>query len=155
MDIGMIRNKKLALAFSGVLFLSALGGCTTIGEDFGYAPSDSELSELVVGLDSQDRVTELVGSPASKNLRGQEVWFYMSMRKETYAFREPEITDRQLVAISFDAQGSISNIERFTMEDGRVITLSRRVTDDPRKGISFLRQAFGNLGRLDPTESFN
>ena len=126
--------------------------CATQVRDFGYAPTDRELSEIIVGIDTQDRVAELVGSPASESLRGDDAWYYVSARQETIAFQRPEITDRQLVAISFTSEGTVSNIERFTLEDGRVITLSRRVTDEQTKGVSFLRQAFGNLGRISASD---
>jgi len=53
-----------------------------------------------------------------------------------------------VVAISFNQAGVVENVERFGLEDGRVIVLSRRVTEANVKGISFLRQLFGSLGRL-------
>ena len=126
----------------------SVAACAPRIRDYGYAPSDFELNEIVVGIDSQDRVAELVGSPSSESLRGDDAWYYLAARQETVAFKAPVTTDRQLVAISFDKEGTVSNIERFTMKDGRVITLSRRVTDQQTKGVSFLRQAFRNVGRL-------
>ena len=140
------------LSFPGLLVSAAamfsMASCTPSIRDFGYAPSDSELNEIVVGIDSQDRVAELVGSPSSDSLRGQDAWYYLAARQETIAFKAPKTTDRQLVAISFNSEGTVTTIERFPMQDGRVITLSRRVTDQQTKGVSFLRQAFGNIGRL-------
>ena len=62
---------------------------------------------------------------------------------------EPEIVDRQVVAIRFDAGGRVSNIERFTLEDGRVVALSRRVTNSNVEGVGFLQQLMGSLGNID------
>ncbi|KPQ14077.1 MAG: hypothetical protein HLUCCO18_16175, partial [Rhodobacteraceae bacterium HLUCCO18] len=42
-----------------------------------------------------------------------------------------------------------SNVERFGLEDGNVVALSRRVTDSNVQGIGFLRQLLGNLGRIN------
>jgi len=61
---------------------------------------------------------------------------------------EPREIDRQLVAISFDTRGVVQNVERFTLEDGRVVAISRRVTDSNIKGISFIRQLLGNIGNI-------
>ena len=97
---------------------------------------------------------ELVGFPVSESLRGSGAWYYLAALQETVAFRAPVTTDRQLVAISIDPEGTVSNIERFTLEDGRVVTLSRRVTNDPTKGVNFLRQALGNLGRFNAADAF-
>ena len=131
------------------LLAVALVACTPLIRHFGYAPSDGELAEIVVGVDGRDRVEELIGFPAAEGMIEGDAWYYLSARQKTVAYRAPQTTDRQLVAISFSPDGTVRNIERFTLADGRVITLSRRVTDDQTKGVSFLRQLLGNLGRID------
>jgi hypothetical protein len=45
-------------------------------------------------------------------------------------------------------------VERYGLEDGQVVLLSRRVTTDNTAGVGFLRQLFGNLGRIDPSQFF-
>ncbi|MEM6634802.1 MAG: outer membrane protein assembly factor BamE [Pseudomonadota bacterium] len=122
--------------------------CTPRARDFGYAPDDAALSEIVVGSDTSSRVEELVGRPGTAGVVGESAWYYIASRQETVLWRAPEITDRQVVAISFDDAGTVRNVERFTLEDGRVVALSRRVTDDNTTGISFLRQLLGNLGNF-------
>ena len=54
------------------------------------------------------------------------------------------------MAISFDGRGRVENIERFGLENGNVVVLSRRVTESNIKGVSFLRQLFRNIGNIDP-----
>ena len=147
-DVQLTKITTVLKGLGLVLVILAVSGCAPRVRDFGYAPSDAELNEIVVGVDSQDRVSELVGFPASQSLRGDDAWYYLSARHETVGMRAPQITDRQLVAISFKSEGTVRNVERFTIEDGRIVTLSRRVTDNRTKGIGILRQAFGNLGRI-------
>ena len=53
-----------------------------------------------------------------------------------------------MVAIRFDGAGRVSNVERFGLERGRVVPLSRRVTDSNVEGVGLLRQLFGSLGQL-------
>ena len=60
-----------------------------------------------------------------------------------------------MVAIRFDDNGVVSNIERFGLEDGNVVALSRRVSASNIEGIGFLRQLMGNLGRLDAAGIIN
>jgi hypothetical protein len=62
-----------------------------------------------------------------------------------YAARE---TERQVVVITFAESGTVANIERFGLEDGQVVALSRRVTESNIEGVSFLGQLLGNFGRL-------
>ena len=54
------------------------------------------------------------------------------------------------MAVSFDANGVVANIERFGLERGRVVTLSRRVTDSGVTGVSLAGQLLGNLGNFNP-----
>ncbi|WP_411997068.1 outer membrane protein assembly factor BamE [Aaestuariibius violaceus] len=127
----------------------ALAGCVAQFRNHGYAPSDSELAEVLVGLDTRDSVIETFGPPTTGGVLEQGAVYYVESRWRLYGALEPQIIDRQLVAISFDPEGVVSNVERFTLEDGRVITLSRRVTDDNVRNTTFIRQLLGNLGRID------
>ena len=52
--------------------------------------------------------------------------------------------------MSFAENGQVTNIERFGLEDGRVVALNRRVTDSNTQGVGFLRQLFSNVGNLNP-----
>ena len=53
------------------------------------------------------------------------------------------------MAISFDPNGTVSNVERFGLERGRVVTLSSRVTDTGVTTVSLAGQLLGNLGNFD------
>ncbi|MEM7295897.1 MAG: outer membrane protein assembly factor BamE, partial [Pseudomonadota bacterium] len=64
----------------------------------------------------------------------------------------PEPVEREVVVVSFGADDVVTNVERYGLEDGRVIALSRRVTDGPEQDSTFLRQLLGSIGRFDPTQ---
>ncbi|MBS8225238.1 outer membrane protein assembly factor BamE domain-containing protein [Vannielia litorea] len=126
----------------------SLAACTARMRNYGYTPTDSDLAALQVGVDTRETVIEAVGSPAGYGVLRESGIYYLSAKTRTWGPREPEFVDRQLVAISFDPAGRVSNIERFTLRDGNVVALSRRVTDSNVRGVSFLRQLLGNLGRF-------
>ena len=75
-------------------------------------------------------------------------YYYVRSRVRTFGPTAPKEIDRQILAISFDADGVVSNIERFGLEDGNVVPLARRVTDTAVTNKSFLRQLLGNIGRI-------
>ena len=52
------------------------------------------------------------------------------------------------MAITFTEDGIVENIERFGLEKGQIVPLSRRVTKSNIKGAGLLRQLFGNIGGL-------
>ncbi len=134
-------------ALAGLLLL-ALAGCSAVYRNHGYVPDDSELENIVVGVSTRESVAEEIGSPTTYGVKRDGRWYYVQSRWRHFAMYEPREIDRQLVAISFDSQGVVQNVERFTLEDGRVVPISRRVTDSNIKGVSFIRQLLGNIGNI-------
>jgi outer membrane protein assembly factor BamE (lipoprotein component of BamABCDE complex) len=131
------------------LVLSAVIACSPIYRNHGYVPADDELALLAVGRDTRDSVEIAVGRPSAAGLLNDEGWYYVQSRYRQVGPRAPKEIERQLVAISFDEGGTVTNIERFGLEDGRVITLSRRVTETNIKGASLIRQLLANFGRVN------
>jgi outer membrane protein assembly factor BamE (lipoprotein component of BamABCDE complex) len=118
-------------------------------------PDQADLDGLIVGVDTRESVASAVGEPGIAGITDDSGWYYIRSEFRTYAYRAPEEVDREVLAISFNPEGTVTNIERFGLENGRVVALSRRVTDSNTQGISFLRQAFGNLGRITAGDLFN
>lgn len=131
-----------------------LASCSPTFRNHGYIPLDEDLQNLVVGVDTRDTVAASVGRPGVSGILDDSGWYYVRSRYRNYAYRVPEEIDRQVLAISFDQQGVVSNIEQFGLERGMVVRLSRRVTTENTQGVGFLRQAFGNLGRINPGDFF-
>lgn len=136
------------LRYGLILALVLMAACATIVRNHGYVPAEAELAKIAVGKDTRDSVAAKVGRPSTEGLLNDVGWFYVQSRFETRgAFAEREV-DRQVVSITFDASGRVENIERFGLDRGRIVPLSRRVTESNIKGISFIRQMMGNLGRM-------
>lgn len=144
---GAILRSWLGVVLALAL-LSAAAACTPIIRDHGYAPTDAELAVLDIGTDTRETVAEKVGRPSAEGLLEDSSWFYVQSRWERRGPSAPVETDRQVVVISFNAAGTVSNIERFGLEDGQVVALSRRVTDSNIQGVTLIGQLLGNIGRL-------
>ena len=137
------------------LLAGAIAACAPIIRNHGYVPPDDQLSRLEVGRDSREEVADLVGRPTTEGVLGADAWYYVQSEFRQSGYRAPKEIDREVVAISFNQAGTISNIERFGLERGRVVPLSRRVTEQNVKGIGFLRQLFGNVGQFNPADFFD
>ncbi len=137
------------------LSLLAMAGCTASYRNHGYAPNEDELAELVVGVDTRDTVEEVVGTPTTAGVLSDRAYYYVQSRVRHFAYQRPKVIERQVLAISFDDASVISNIERFTLEDGQVVPLSRRVTSSGITDKSFLRQLMGNLGQFSAGDFLN
>ena len=128
--------------------LVSIAACSNIDRKHGYVPPDDELEQLAVGVDTKDTVAAAVGRPSVSGILSAGGWYYVQSQFRAYGFRESVEIDREVVAISFDEDDVVENIERFGLKDGQVVAISRRVTDSNIKGISFLRQLFGNIGNF-------
>jgi len=129
-----------------MIFIAA---CQPIYRDHGYAPTEAELSAVKVGRDTRETVTQSVGRPSASGLLNDDQWFYVQSRYRQRGVQAPLEIDRQVVVISFNQGGTVSNIERFGLQDGQVVALSRRVTETNVQGISFIGQLLGNAGRIN------
>jgi outer membrane protein assembly factor BamE (lipoprotein component of BamABCDE complex) len=145
-----LRRIGLALGLAALL-----AGCTSIYRNHGYVPSEEELAEIVPGVDTRDSVAESVGTPTSSGVLNTGGYYYVASRVRHYGPRKPQVVSRELVAINFDTAGVVTGIERYGLEDGKVIPLQRRVTSSSVENKTFLRQLLGNLGRFNPSTLTN
>lgn len=134
---------------ASLLALTLAVGCATLEDRHGYIPDQTALDAVVVGRDTRDTVPVLIGRPGAEGLIGEESWFYVQSEYERFLWREPVEVDREVVSVTYDDVGVVSNVERFGLEDGEVVVLNRRVTDSNIRGVSFLRQLFANFGTLN------
>lgn len=143
-DCGELARRCVAVGA-----LMALAACQPIVRNHGYAPTDAQLEEILVGIDTRATVEDVVGPPSASGVLTDSAYFYVASRREQLGWLAPRVVDRQVVAISFAPDGVVSNVERFTLEDGRVVPLARRVTESSIRDTTFLRQLLGNIGRFD------
>ncbi|WP_413871334.1 outer membrane protein assembly factor BamE [Albidovulum sp.] len=136
------------------LLIALLAACTALYQNHGYVPRDADLEQVAVGKSTREDVAKTVGRPSSTGLLTGGAWYYVGSRFRHYGPREPQEIDRQVVAISFDESGTVENVERFGLEKGQVVVLSRRVTDSNIKGLGFLRQLLGNIGNVSAGQIF-
>jgi outer membrane protein assembly factor BamE (lipoprotein component of BamABCDE complex) len=143
---GKVRARLAQLVMAGCIVL--LSACSAVYRDHGYVPEDSDLELVQIGVSTRQDVADFVGRPSAAGLLNDQGWYYVQSKFKHLGPKKPEEIDRQVVAITFDQAGIVENVERFGLADGRVVPLSRRVTESNIKGVGFLRQLFGNFGRF-------
>ncbi len=137
-----------------VVVLAATAACTATYRNHGYVPPQEDLQNIVVGIDTRATVDDVIGPPSTAGLLSDGDYYYVRSRVKNFGARRPEVIERTVLAISFDAADVVQNIESFDLSDGRIVRLSRRVTDNSVEGNGFLRQMLGNIGQFDPSELF-
>jgi outer membrane protein assembly factor BamE (lipoprotein component of BamABCDE complex) len=140
------RSSRSAFA-AGLVILAA---CSPTTQIHGYVPSEAEVSRITPGVDTVETVAEVLGRPSSSGLLQGSAWYYVQSTVATYTYNAPEVVDRTVLAVDFAPNGVVTGIERYGLEDGRIINLSTRVTETGGQTLGVLRQLFGNLRNLDP-----
>ncbi len=148
-------TKRLARLACGCALVATLSACSASYRNHGYVPSEADLAEVTVGVDTRDTVAEAVGTPSSSGLLNDSGYFYVRSRVRHQGIREPKVVERELVAISFSSNGVVENIERFELEDGRPVRLTRRVTETSVRNQGLVRQLLGNLTNFNAGQFIN
>ncbi|QYZ70408.1 outer membrane protein assembly factor BamE [Neotabrizicola shimadae] len=146
-----MRIKARAVRAAAVGLFLATAACAPVYNNHGYVPTDQELAQIQIGTE-RDKVQEILGRPSAEGMLNADAWYYVQGRWKLTGINAPREIDREVVAISFDPGGRVTNIERFGVENGRVVVLSRRVTTTNIQGSSAVKQIFGNIGRLDAAD---
>lgn len=154
----IVKNAKRAKLGAYLLVLglaTALAGCSERFRNHGYSPTAKQLEEITLGVDTRDSVAETIGAPSSSGVLNDSGYYYISSKVRHYGAKKPEVVSRQVVAINFSTSGTVTGVQQFSLEDGRVIPLQRRVTDSSLQDKTFLRQLLGNVGNFDPGQFLN
>lgn len=127
---------------------AVLAGCSAQYRDHGYVPPPEDLAEVELG-DTRESVRETIGAPTTSALADESGYYYVSSRMRHFAWRAPEEVSREIVAVSFSDAGTVTNVERYGLEDGVAVPLERRVTESGgSRGV--LRQLLSRLGGFSP-----
>lgn len=149
MGVNKVRGAwqmRAALLVGLSLMLSA---CAATYNNHGFIPPDEELEAILPGVDTRDSLALSVGQPSTSGVIEEDAWFYAAYRVRNFAYQAPRIIERDIVAISFDDEGVVQAIERYGLEDGQFVQLSRRVTDNGIGEVTLLSQIIRNFGRID------
>lgn len=146
--------KLRAITGLSAALVLGLTACSPIYSNHGYLPPQEDLNELTVGVDTRATVDDVVGAPSSSGVLSGGDYYYIRTRIKAFGPRKPEVVERQVLAISFTPNDRIANIETFSLADGRVVPLTRRVTESSVESRGFLGQLLGNIGAVDAESIF-
>lgn len=150
-----MTGNKLQKAVTAALFGTVLiaSGCSPITNTHGYLPVSADVEALAIGSDTKETVLESLGEPTSKGVQGDSTWYYVSYTVSTFAFFAPKVSDRQVLAVSFNGSSRVAGINTYGLENGVVIDMNTRETVTGGRKLTFLQQMLGNVGNFS-AESF-
>ena len=140
---------RFAAGFAAALIALPLGAgaCAPITSKHGFQALDVKPTDLKVGEDTKSTVLERLGSPSVRSTFDPNLWFYVSQSVNQVAFYRPRVTQREVVAVTFDGDEKVKNIDRLTLKDGKVVAFNGRKTPTRGRELTILEQLLGNVGR--------
>ena len=143
----MSRHAALAL-LAAVTLAGGLSACSPITSYSGFQAIDSDPKDVKVGTDTKSTVRAKLGSPSVQSTFDPNVWFYVNQIKERVAFRRPQVTSRNVTAITFNKDTEmVETVNVYTLKDGKVIAFNDRETPTRGREMTVLEQLLGSVGR--------
>ena len=136
--------KSAALAtLAGALLAT---GCSPSRHVHGYVPVKESTDAVEPGTDTKQTVLRRLGSPSSLATFDEDTWYYVSSLERRHMYHRPQVVSREVVAVSFNADGTVAELNRYTIEDGQKIAYVGKETPTRGRELGLLEQIFGNLG---------
>ncbi|HVI32943.1 outer membrane protein assembly factor BamE domain-containing protein [Phenylobacterium sp.] len=141
----MFRRAAFAALAAGLLTTAACAPITTYS---GFQAIESDPKDVVIGTDTKSTVRGKLGSPSATSTFDPNVWFYMNQVKQRVAFRRPQVTARNVTAITFNKETEVvETVNNYTLKDGKVIAYNNRETPTRGREMTVLEQLLGTVGR--------
>ncbi|MHA1151489.1 MAG: outer membrane protein assembly factor BamE [Alphaproteobacteria bacterium] len=125
-----------------------LGACAQDIRVRGNFPDEEVVSKINLGVDSRIEIQGLLGSPSTVSTFQDSKWYYIGQKTTQFAFFEPEVLERTVLVVSFDASGFVETTRTYALADGQPIDPVDRVTPTEGREITFMQQLIGNLGKF-------
>lgn len=144
---GRLKSTALAGLLAGLGHL-LLGACSPDIQVNGNLPEAETVAEIRAGVHDREQVSGLLGSPSVVSTFNDRQWYYIGQRSTQFAFLNPDLLERRILVVSFDANGVVNDTRSYTLEDGRVIDPVSRITPTEGRELTLIQQLFGNVGRF-------
>jgi outer membrane protein assembly factor BamE (lipoprotein component of BamABCDE complex) len=137
--------KKFIYTASFLVFLSA---CTTVERQSGAELRQVKLDQITPTSVKGD-VINLLGSPSTKSAYGQETWYYITSNIKKQLIRDDKVINQSVVAISFNQDDMVDNVEIYDKNSRREFASSERVTPTAGRQLNMVEQILGNVGKFN------
>ncbi|NBO18711.1 MAG: outer membrane protein assembly factor BamE, partial [Proteobacteria bacterium] len=108
--------------------------------------------EISLGLSKDDVVSKL-GSPSSQSSFGNEAWYYVTSRKEAWAFLPYEVAQQDVTRIEFGQDGKVAKVDSYDLSSSEDVAIVKRETQTEGHSLGFFEQILGNIGRFNSPAS--
>ena len=147
-----IASRKRVLLFSVAVSTVLAAGCSPIVRYHGFTPSAAEVEAIADSGATRAQVVQQFGRPAAEGGQIANAIYYSSSQFVSSGPFAPREVDRQVVVFRFNASNVLVGVARFGLQDGNVVQIDGRETDDGIADVSIIRQLIGSAGRVNAAQ---
>lgn len=131
-----------------IAICAALASCSPIVNLRGHSEEQADFSQIIPGQSNRDDVAAILGSPSSKSNFGDETWYYITEKRETYGMLAPEIADQSVIAVQFDGNGLVEEISKTGKDKSKMVEYVEKTTPTEGRKMGVMEQLLGNFGKF-------
>lgn len=137
---------------AAVLVLAiGLAACSPQVVQHGHTFDPEALARITPGVTSREEVARLMGTPSALATFEDGRWYYVTQRRENRSFFQSNITEQEVITISFDDRGIVSDLNRHGMDQAMAIEPDPDSTRTLGNEMTIMEQLIGNIGRFGDT----
>ena len=131
-----------------ILLALVINACTTTTHETGAELRQVKLDQVNAGTTKVD-VFKLLGSPSTKSLYGKESWYYITDKVKRGIVIGDEVLKNDIIAISFDKDSKVDDMQIYSTDDMRDISVNNTITPTAGKAPSVVDELLGNVGKFN------
>ncbi|MGN0929413.1 MAG: outer membrane protein assembly factor BamE [Alphaproteobacteria bacterium] len=135
--------------YVAICSLFILSACLTKEYKSGVPIRQSQIEQVKTSTTKKE-VYDILGSPASVNLVGDEKWFYYTAEGEVFAFLDPMFSKYEVLTVKFNPDDTVDEIKLKNISDNSFEVNLSKQTDLPSEiKLNFFQELFGNIGKFN------
>lgn len=141
--------RALVITLALMTFVLLAAGCSPTISQHGHRISDEDLARIEPGVTDQRDVLSLLGSPSAQATFETDRWYYVTQRTERTSFYQEELTQQDVVTVTFAQNGTVDAIEKHGLDQANNVVPSDDKTKTLGNELSLVEQLLGNIGRFN------
>lgn len=130
-----------------VLSVFILAACSPTMVNRGNLLDPEKVASLKPGVSNRDSVLNTLGTPSARASFNDNTWYYIGRRTEQYSFLDPEVTEQQLLTVTFDENGVMQKLEQTGKDNIAAVSPASGETPTFGHETTWIQDLFGNIGR--------
>lgn len=131
-----------------IAICAVVASCSPIVNLRGHSDEQADYSQIIPGQSNREDVQAILGTPSAKSNFGDETWFYIMEKRETYGMFAPEIAEQSVTSVRFDSAGLVEDISKTDKEEGKSVEFVEKTTPTEGRKMGVMEQLLGNFGKF-------